>query len=530
MMTDTDLAVQRLEELKELGVRLAMDDFGTGYSSLSYLSRFPVDILKMDRSFLRDGATPQTSALAAAVIALGETLQLEVVAEGIELDEQWRGLRDLGCGSGQGFLFAQPDGRRRDARVPAHRAERRAGAQRRRCTIATRASTPRAASAGSACSRRCALSDFRLLWSGMCISLLGDGVFIVAIAWQVYALSNAPTALALVGIAMTVPTIAFLLLGGVLSDRFDRRRLMLGADVARGLAIGAIAVLSLTGDARALAHAPCSSPSTARRRRSSARPSTRSCPTCSPPRCSRRPTRSTSSCGRSRCGSPGPALGGFLIDGRRRRLGVRARRGDVRRLGRRAAGDGPARAPARSPRSTGSVVGDIRVGFALHPQARVAVGRRSRAPPSPTSASWARPRCCCRSSSRTTSHGSAADLGLVFAAGGIGSVGCAAIIGQRGIPRRDITFMYLAWTLATLAIAGYGLATAVWQLMLASIAFNGLETAGTIVWATAKQRHVPPALLGRVSSLDWLISIGLLPLSFALTGPGERGARRAGRR
>jgi DHA3 family tetracycline resistance protein-like MFS transporter len=116
-------------------------------------------------------------------------------------------------------------------------------------------------------------------------------------------------------------------------------------------------------------------------------------------------------------------------------------------------------------------------------------------------------------------HGSAADLGIVFAAGGIGSVGCAAVIGQRGLPRRDITFMYLTWTLATLAIAGYGLATAIWQLMLASLAFNALETAGTIVWATAKQRHVPAALLGRVSSLDWLISIGLLPVSFALTGP-----------
>ena len=108
LMTDTDLAVQRLDELKQLGVRLAMDDFGTGYSSLSYLSRFPVDILKMDRSFLRDGASPQTSALASAVIALGETLQLEVVAEGIEYPEQWHGLRQLGCGSGQGFLFAHP--------------------------------------------------------------------------------------------------------------------------------------------------------------------------------------------------------------------------------------------------------------------------------------------------------------------------------------------------------------------------------------------------------------------------------------
>jgi len=108
LMTDTDIAVQRLGELKQLGVRIAMDDFGTGYSSLSYLSRFPVDILKMDRSFLRDGATPQTSVLASAVIALGETLQLEVVAEGIEYSEQWNGLRELGCASGQGFLFAEP--------------------------------------------------------------------------------------------------------------------------------------------------------------------------------------------------------------------------------------------------------------------------------------------------------------------------------------------------------------------------------------------------------------------------------------
>jgi EAL domain-containing protein (putative c-di-GMP-specific phosphodiesterase class I) len=108
MMTDTDLAVQRLKELKGLGVRLAMDDFGTGYSSLSYLSRFPVDILKMDRSFLRADATPETAGLATAVVSLGETLNLEVVAEGIELSEQWTTLRDLGCDKGQGFFFARP--------------------------------------------------------------------------------------------------------------------------------------------------------------------------------------------------------------------------------------------------------------------------------------------------------------------------------------------------------------------------------------------------------------------------------------
>jgi diguanylate cyclase (GGDEF)-like protein/PAS domain S-box-containing protein len=108
MMTDTETSLQRLHDLKALGVRLAMDDFGTGYSSLSYLSRLPVDVIKMDRSFLSAGASPQASALASAVVGLGETLQLEVVAEGIEYQEQWTGLRELGCDLGQGFLFARP--------------------------------------------------------------------------------------------------------------------------------------------------------------------------------------------------------------------------------------------------------------------------------------------------------------------------------------------------------------------------------------------------------------------------------------
>ena len=106
MMADTDLAVQRLHDLKELGILLAMDDFGTGYSSLSYLSRFPIDILKMDRSFL--SAEHEDSGLAAAIIALGTSLNLDVVAEGIELPEQIVSLRDLGCELGQGFLFAKP--------------------------------------------------------------------------------------------------------------------------------------------------------------------------------------------------------------------------------------------------------------------------------------------------------------------------------------------------------------------------------------------------------------------------------------
>ena len=108
MMTDTELAISRLNQLRALGVRLAMDDFGTGYSSLSSLSMLPLDILKMDRSLLAAGASPVTSGLASAVLSLGDTFELEVVAEGIEFPEQSATLKELGCDTGQGFYFAKP--------------------------------------------------------------------------------------------------------------------------------------------------------------------------------------------------------------------------------------------------------------------------------------------------------------------------------------------------------------------------------------------------------------------------------------
>ena len=116
-------------------------------------------------------------------------------------------------------------------------------------------------------------------------------------------------------------------------------------------------------------------------------------------------------------------------------------------------------------------------------------------------------------------HGDAGELGLVLSAGGIGAVVAAVIVSRTGLPRRQFTFMYLTWALATLAVAGYGLATSGWQLMLACFVINGLEAAGTIAWATTKQRLIPTELMGRVSSLDWFISIAGLPLSYALTAP-----------
>jgi MFS family permease len=357
--------------------------------------------------------------------------------------------------------------------------------------------------------------DFRWLWSGMCISLLGDGIFLVAMAWQVYALSNAPTALALVGIAMTIPTIALLLVGGVVSDRFDRRRVMLAADAVRGVAVGVMALLALTGtlalwhvtvlvavygagtaffspsfDALVPEVLPAEELAQANALDQFVRPIA--------------------------LRLAGPALGGVLIDvlGAGSAFALDAASFAV------SAGALLAMTPGarRVAGSHEGVASDIRAGLRYIRRhvwlwatfASAAIAYLLFMGPAEVLLPYV---------VKNDLHGSAADLGIVFAAGGVGSVGCAVVLGQRGLPRRDITFMYVTWTLATLAVAGYGLANAVWQLMLASLAFNALETAGTIVWATAKQREVPSALLGRVSSLDWLISIGLLPLSFALTGP-----------
>jgi diguanylate cyclase (GGDEF)-like protein/PAS domain S-box-containing protein len=97
-----------LRELKDLGVRLAMDDFGTGYSSLAHLRRFPLDVIKVDRSFVAGLGDGQGSSIAGAIVSLARALGLRTVAEGIEDDDQCRAVRALGCDLGQGFLFARP--------------------------------------------------------------------------------------------------------------------------------------------------------------------------------------------------------------------------------------------------------------------------------------------------------------------------------------------------------------------------------------------------------------------------------------
>jgi MFS family permease len=394
--------------------------------------------------------------------------------------------------------------------------------------------------------------NFRLLFAGRCVSLLGDGAFLVAMAWEAYTLSDAPTALSLLGIAMTVPLVALLLVGGVVSDRHDRRRVMLLADAVRAallMLMGALAVsgvlrlwqmmviVAVYGAAQAFFDPasdailpdllPVEELGEANALEQLVRPLA--------------------------LRLAGPAVGGilvgtlgpgsaFLVDGATfvasavALWAMSAQAVSFQEMSSQAVSP-----PELSPQTMSSQ--------AKSPQARShTAAAKPEAEPMPSRGSdlregWRYVRgqvwlwgtfasagvayllfmgpaeVLLPFMVKHVLSGSGVQLGLVLGAGGLGSVGCALVMSRSGLPARSMTFIYAVWTLATLAVAGYGLATAMWQLMVASLAFNLLETAGTVVWATMKQRHVPAGLLGRVSSLDWLISIGLLPVSLALTGP-----------
>jgi EAL domain-containing protein (putative c-di-GMP-specific phosphodiesterase class I) len=109
LLHDAAAATAALHQLKNLGVRLALDDFGTGYSSLSYLRSLPIDILKIDKTFV-DGvkATGRELALVEGIVRIAEAFELDVIAEGVETERQRAALAAAGCGFGQGYLFSRP--------------------------------------------------------------------------------------------------------------------------------------------------------------------------------------------------------------------------------------------------------------------------------------------------------------------------------------------------------------------------------------------------------------------------------------
>ena len=365
--------------------------------------------------------------------------------------------------------------------------------------------------------------NFRRLWVGMTVSLIGDGIFLIAMTWVAYQLWNAPAALSVLGIAMTVPTIVCLLAGGLVSDRFERRLVMLWSDVIRGTALAALAALALT---HTLTYAELAGivavygagtaffiPAF-----ESIVPELVVAEELAQANALDQFVRPLA------LRLVGPTLGGWLVVtfGGGTAFAVDAvtfAASSVAVLS--MSRSGASRRPASiSPLRT--IADGLRFvrrnAWLWGTLASAAIAYLAFLGPTETLLPYVL---------KNDLHGSAGDLGIVFAAGGAGAIGAAALMAQRRHPRRDVTFMYACWALATLAVAGYGLARSTVQLMVVCFVFNALEAAGTIVWATIKQRHVPLSLLGRVSSLDWMISIGLLPVSFALTAPvaGLIGAR-----
>ena len=359
--------------------------------------------------------------------------------------------------------------------------------------------------------------EFRLLWSGMTVSLLGDGITTIALAWQAYELSNAPTAFSLVGFTMTVPHVILLLVGGAVSDRFDRRKVMVAADVLRMLAVAALGVLSVS-DAIQIWHmmaiaavygagtaffgpafdaivpelVPADELTAANSLDQFVRPAA-----------FRMLGPAVGGWLIAIFGHPGPA---FLLDGATFAISIACLLF--------------MRPPAASPDAEehGSMLSEIREGF-RYVRTQVWLWGTFLAATLAYLIFWGPAEVLLPFIVKEDMGGSASDLGFILAAGGIGAMFAAVLMGNREMPRRHMTFMYLVWTVSTVMIAGYGLARMPWQAMLFCFAFNALESAGLIVWITTKQRLVPGRLLGRVSSFDWFISIGLVPLSFALTGP-----------
>lgn len=359
--------------------------------------------------------------------------------------------------------------------------------------------------------------DFRLLWTGMTLSLLGDGVLLVALAWQAYQLSNRPAAMSLVGVALTVPQIVLVLFGGVVSDRFERRRLMLAADVVRGMSLAFLAWLSISG-VLTLWHMVVFAAVYGAASAFFMPAFEALVPQLVPEE------RLTEANALDQFVRPamlwllGPALGGVLIG---------------------TAGAGWAFALdavtfgvsaicllrlTRIPReeteslSARAAIAELREGFAFV-RSKPWLGATFLAATFTYMLFLGPTEVLLPYLVKNELGGEANDLGLILAAGGVAALCAAFVVGQTGLPRRTMTFTYLAWTVATLAVAGYGLAHTRWQAMAAAAIIGAFETLGAVAWTTTKQRRVPGELLGRVSSFDWFISIALVPVSYALTAP-----------
>lgn len=359
--------------------------------------------------------------------------------------------------------------------------------------------------------------DFALLFSGTAVSMFGDGLFIVALAWQAYDLRNTPSTLAIVGVAWTLPLVLFLLAGGVIADSFERRRILLISDLMRGLATGTIGVLSVTGSLTLGLMLPLVALYGAGE--ALYRPAfTAIIPMLVPDPHLVQANALKEFAEPAGMQILGPAVGGILISATGGAgwpfvvdactfLASMAAVFFIRRMP----------APGAPP-TLRAAVADLREGLRYV---------RARAWLWGTLLGAALAVFCFDGPLevllpfvvRNEFDGGGALLGAIFAAGGAGALLAAVAVGTRGMPRRPVAFLFAAFSVAMAALALIAVASAAWMLfVIVAVIFGGF-TAGSVVWNTLVQARVPGEMLGRVSSLDWMVSVSLLPISFAVTGP-----------
>jgi DHA3 family tetracycline resistance protein-like MFS transporter len=360
--------------------------------------------------------------------------------------------------------------------------------------------------------------DFTLLWSASTISLLGDGIWFVAIGWQTLALSNSATALAVVWLAFTLPHIAMLLFGGVISDRLPRRRVLLAANIVSGVFVGGMAVLSLTGTlslwkllilvagygASEAVFGPAYGAIV-------------------PELVDREVLQQANSL--NQLNRPlalrlvGPVLGGLLVGtlgaGTAFALDAVTFAVSAAILSRmrvpRTVFDGMETSARAVLREVGEGLAAVRrVPWLWAGMGADAIG---------TLATWGCVQALVPIVVRDDLGGSAETLGFVYAAAGVGAVLAALLTGSRGNLRRPIVVLFLVLAGKVAAVGLFAFATSAATAMLASFLMGLLSTVGLVIWMTLIHERVQGDLLGRVNSIDWLVSTSLMPVALVVVGP-----------
>lgn len=332
-----------------------------------------------------------------------------------------------------------------------------------------------------------------------------------------YEISNVPTALSFVGVAATLPLVLFVLVGGVFSDRYDRRLLMIGADLLRGLALAAMGLLSITGTIE-LWHLAVLMALVGIGDAFFNPASTAILPDVVPEHELPQANALTGALRQMMVRLAGPALAGIVIA---------------------AVGPGPAFAvDAVTFLVSAIAVAAIRLRpahRAVESGVRQTVRQVGEGLTYVRSQPWIWATLVSAMLSLLIFFGPVQvlvpflvknrlnlgpeALGTIFAVGGVGSIVMAFAIGHFGLPRRRVTVMYASWTFGVAGMAVYGMMTDLWHALVASFLTHMLFELGQVIWTTMLQQLVPRNLLGRVASLDWMVSIGLVPVSYALTGP-----------